>query len=892
MTAALLLLVELGHVARTVQTSSATMIVSPRRGSWVSLVLVTGILGWSCPALAEPPQAPAALHEKVPPRPTNTIAPVFPESKKGAPIKTAVLLSLTLDTTGAVTDVTVTSPPDADFDGPAIEAARKLTFTPAFVDGKAVAARIPYRVEFVWDPPAVAPQEVSVGGLSGHVKTQGDEPLPGAVVTVTPATGDPRVLTTGAQGEFDLRALAPGRYKIRVEAQGLETFEVDEEVTSGASTDVVYRPMARAVAIAGEPQEIRVVGERPPREVTRRVIEQRELQKMPGANGDALRSLESFPGVARSPGITSQLVVRGAGPNDTAIFVDGTPIPIAYHFGGLTSVVPSEVLSKLDFTPGNFGPEYGRVMGGVVDVGLKSPRKDRWGGLLQVDTLDARIMAEGPISKHTRLLVAARRSYVDAWLGPALESTGALGVSTAPVYYDSQVILEQDIGENTTARVAFLLSDDRLKFTFDSPPPDNPITGLGDHTSFWRLQARTDTRIGERARWVNTLAYGRDHSVLDFGQNYVDIAYNPLSFRSDFRSRIVDGLVAIAGIDTVFVSADVAVKAPPIPEDGQSTGPFFARRANLITVNTTGYHPGAYAMLEISPIAALKLLPGVRADYTSELSEWKISPRIAARFDAHRSFPRTTIKGGVGLYYQPPQPAESVSPFGTPGLHSNRAVHYGAGVEQEITRKIELSAEGFYKHLDSLVDQRPASSAQRVGVDYANTGSGRIYGIEMLLRYKADERFFGWIAYTLSKSERRASENEALHPFEFDQTHILTVLGSYRLGRGWETGARFRYVTGNPYTPATSGVFDADAGAYSPVYGSQFSARSAAFHRLDVRVEKTWAFSQWKLAAYVDIQNVYNRRNPEGRLYNFNYTRSDVVAGLPILPVIGVRGEL
>ena len=75
-----------------------------------------------------------------------------------------------------------------------------------------------------------------------------------------------------------------------------------------------------------------------------------------------------------------------------------------------------------------------------------------------------------------------------------------------------------------------------------------------------------------------------------------------------------------------------------------------------------------------------------------------------------------------------------------------------------------------------------------------------------LSKWKPDGRFFGWLAYTLSRSERRDNPGDALHLFQYDQTHILTVLGSYKLGRGWEVGARFRYVTGDPYTPNVAGV--------------------------------------------------------------------------------------
>jgi hypothetical protein len=297
-------------------------------------------------------------------------------------------------------------------------------------------------------------------------------------------------------------------------------------------------------------------------------------------------------------------------------------------------------------------------------------------------------------------------------------------------------------------------------------------------------------------------------------------------------------------------------------------------------------------MLELTPLAGMKLLPSARVDYTGDIKEWRVSPRIATRIDLHPTHPRTTVKGGVGLYYQPPEYQESIRPFGTPSVSSNRSTHTSVGLEQELSRQVDVSVEGFYKRLDQLVVRREAATSTQGGQDFTNEGSGRIYGGELLLRYRNDARFFGWVAYTLSRSERRDSSADAYRLFDFDQTHILTVLGSYKLGRGWEIGGRFRYVTGNPYTPAVAGILDADAGAYAPVNGPRGSARSPAFHRLDVRVEKTWAFEDWKLSAYLDVQNAYNRRNPEGRTSNFNFTRSDILVGLPILPVIGLRGEL
>src|SRR5262249_37836873 len=154
-----------------------------------------------------------------------------------------------------------------------------------------------------------------------------------------------------------------------------------------------------------------------------------------------------------------------------------------------------------------------------------------------------------------------------------------------------------------------------------------------------------------------------------------------------------------------------------------------------------------------------------------------------------------------------------------------RATHLSFGFEQEFTRRIELSMEGFYKDLSQLV----------VG-KLGNVGTGRVFGAETLFRYKPDDRFFGWIAYTLSRSERIEPGFPA-HLAPFDQTHIFTMLGSYRLGRGWELGARFRLVSGNVYTPNSYGFYDENIGTNLPLQAfPPYQARVPLFQELDLRV--------------------------------------------------------
>jgi outer membrane receptor protein involved in Fe transport len=298
-------------------------------------------------------------------------------------------------------------------------------------------------------------------------------------------------------------------------------------------------------------------------------------------------------------------------------------------------------------------------------------------------------------------------------------------------------------------------------------------------------------------------------------------------------------------------------------------------------------------MFELTPVAGLKLFPGIRTDYHTDTKAWTADPRIGARFDVHAGYPRTTLKGGFGLYHQPPQPYQSIAPFGTPGVGSPSAIHSSFGIEQEISHPIELSVEGFHKDLRNLIVAVPDANNSQGGTSYQNIGSGRSYGAEVLLRYKPQGKFFGWVAYTLSRSERRDHPGDALYLYEYDQTHILTALGSYKLGHGWQAGARFRYVSGSPYTPELGGIVDYDAGSYAPITSTnKNSARVGAFHQLDLRVDKTWQHKDWSFSMYLDVQNTYFHNNPEGVAYNYNYSKTGSLTGLPFLPIIGLRGEL
>jgi len=823
-----------------------------------------------------------------PPKLIQFVEAEYPADAAKAGLEADVDLALSIDAEGRVTAAEVTEARGHGFDEAAQAAALGFRFEPARRGDRPVAAKILYRYSFHLDRPPPEPEAAPAAVLRGHVQVSGaDTPLAGARIRIHQNATLVRELTSDAQGAWEASELPPGGYRVTVSADGFEDYVVSETLAADEEVTVKYR--LAAVAEGGDTTEIVVHGERPAREVTRRTVTRREMSRVPGTSGDALRSLQNLPGVARPPSLAGVLVVRGTPPTSTPVFVEGMFLPNVYHLGGLSSVIPTELMEEINFYPGNFSVRFGRALGGIVDVGLRKTRDDdAYHGLLQVDLIDARAMLEGPIpgADGWNFVAGFRRSHVDAWLVPLVENEDT-SIVAAPVYYDYQLFADKRFSEDTYLRVGFLGYDDRIRIIERVAVEGGQLDSVDNINGFGSLftQRISDDLFLE----VNLTAARLDQhfqlsTILFDTVAYGSVARAELSYDMWSNAKLVTGLdVLVAPYEThAQIPEDPGPSAPDI-------GSFVTTPTRSVDDSGTFFQPAVFAEMQMAPTRRAQVVSGVRLDYTHGIEHFDVSPRLSARYDLVSGFPRTTLKGGSGYFFQPPGFDVELFKDDETELRSMRSWQNTLGVEQELTEQVEVSAEGFYNVLDDLISRGPDPSGV---LRYNNEGSGRVYGAEFMLRYKADERFFGWLAYTLSRSERTWADGQPSQVFELDQTHILTLLGSYVLGAGWELGARFRYVSGNPYTPCEGGLYSSTSSSYLCVNGPTNSGRLPPFHQLDIRVDKTWTFQSFKLGAYLDLINAYNRSNPDFIEYNYDKTQKRPVSGsLPIVPSLGIRGE-
>jgi len=610
-----------------------------------------------------------------------------------------------------------------------------------------------------------------------------------------------------------------------------------------------------------------------------------ELRILPGTANDALRAAQVLPGVARLPYSFGGIVMRGTSPRDNTVYLDGVEVPIAFHFGGVSSFYPSSMLEGIEVTSGGMAASHGRAQGGMIEMASREPRGDRWRTGGSVGLLDTSVTAEGPYRGGT-VLLGFRRSYLDIVLSPFVAEDTPL-----PSYYDAQIKMSfGDPDRRGRVTPMMFLALDYLNAVTQKPDREDESSVM---SFFVRFAAPYERRWGPLSLrvvpWLGTNQLRFTSRVNNVVEKFNRPSY-PFGTRVDvartYRWGDVSTGIDLQGGHLSHFQAGLGHKGDILQQvNGETTADW---------IDTAIWGETRFLL------GRLDLKPGLRIEHYGLSAETVIDPRLALALPLT---PAITLRESLGRYHQPPTPGDLDPNGGNPDLDSSYFDAATLGVEVDAA-PWSGSLTGFYsdgqklgiryqnaldfQNLGSLGPTFAQLLEKQLGLTFlrVNEGRARNYGLELLVK-RSTKRWFGLVSYTLSRALRtdhaRGAHEPRLawRPFELDQRHNLNVAGSVALTH-WRLGARIQLVSGTPYSPVIL-----DMNNIKQIV-DPWSKRLPLFFQLDLRADRIWKRCWGTIDLYFDIQNATNRRNVEGRDVDDFGAETDI-RGMPLLPFIGVE---
>jgi hypothetical protein len=728
---------------------------------------------------------------------------------------------------------------------------------------------------------SLARADVKPGALTGTAQAVvygkvmilgGSEAIEGASIDID---GDTTAgVSTSHDGTYTL-TLAPGKAGLVFSAYGFETRKKTVEAASGEKKKLdVYLDRVDFVSDA-----VVVSAKKDKNDVVTDTIDRAEIKKVPGTGGDALRAVQSMPGVAAISDYSSGLAVQGGGPSDNLYLLDNIPWPIPFHFGGILSTVYSDLLSSVDLNTAGFGAQWGDTMGAVLDAKTRAGDKDALHGSADVSIITAQALLEGPIGLgDASIAIYGRRSYLDLIVGKFMQSKG---LTVFPFFWDIGGSLDFTLGKDNHIKGIALASDDALELNRDA---------AGDTgTVFTGNFSMDNSAVTSGISWTNTSIYGFTSDLTFYYYNIKDDDSIGTGFTEDLGQANYGLKEEIDWAAGSFLGVDHDIRAGADMEkvhdsaDVELAFDFVHQTSEPASVFVDGWHMirGGYLQDTLKLLPDVDFTAGIRYDKDDMVVRDTTLPRFCLSW---QSDPVTLWKAAWGIYSQYPTDVQLNSEFGNPLLTPNIAEHTALSVERKLSKEISLRLDGYYKYYTNLVVEDSTAGV------YSNSGAGTAKGVELFLNADYGEKFFGWISYAYSRSERIDPQDGHWVLYQYDQPNILSAVGSYSITPAWSIGAKLHYNTGPLYQKLLGTYTDVN-GIEHGIYSNDYSQRLGDYLRLDVRTDYSFRYEGWKLTVYVEILNVLNRLNPYTIMYSNDFTTSQIVDNLPFLPYLGVEAQ-
>lgn len=696
-----------------------------------------------------------------------------------------------------------------------------------------------------------------------------------------------------------LSLLKKGKYKVTVSAVGYQSSELLVDLRSDSILYVKLRSKGRVL----ENVTIAVQRNVHRNQMSAQTLGITQLRKLPVILGeiDPLKSITLLPGVKSGGDASSGIYVRGGGPDQNLVLLDGITVYNPNHLLGFFSVFNGEAIKNVEIIKGGIPAEYGGRLSSVIAINSREGNKDSIKASGGIGLLSSRISVEGPLVKRkSSFIVSGRRTYVDQLAKLfGRDSTGNNGY----YFYDVNAKANIYINEHNSINFTFYKGSDRFSYANKENAGNdrlfnvtwgNTISGIN-----WKQQIHSslkqefsviyndfdlDSRISFgpsgfifssglkdyqlKNDWV--YASGSSRVKWKWGVQFIRHNFRPGAGASnagmqEFKSQISDRHAKEAA---AYISADMdltpklnviaGIRYSYFNQVGPTTQNVYTKEG-VFTGVTQRYEKGEsiaryhYPEPRISALYKSGSHASLRLSYARTVQYLHLATTSAATFPSDLWTPASQL------------------------IKPGDAHQVAAGYFREIKNgKYEVSVEAYYKTMSNQLEFKPgAQLLLNQNIDNEMIfGSGKAYGIEFFAQKKTG-KLTGWIGYTLSRAERKfpGMNKGRTFPYRYDRTHDLSVVMSYPAGKKWELSFVFVYGTGNAITMPT-GRFAYSIGENPEKNKTIFTNinqydrvndyRMPAYHRMDLsatytpkpnsnkRFRGSWNFS---------VYNVYNRYN-------------------------------
>ncbi|MDR3141809.1 MAG: TonB-dependent receptor [Tannerellaceae bacterium] len=696
--------------------------------------------------------------------------------------------------------------------------------------------------------------------------------------------------------------LPAGKVKLRSSYVGYKTYEITLTLDKDTLVDI-------PLTASGTLQEVVVRGNDPYSEVMSSRMGNAELssahiRKAPVLFGepDLLRCLYHQPGVTSGTEILGGMFVRGGNQDENLFLIDGIPLYNVNHVGGLFSTFNPDVVKNVDFYKGSFPARYGGRLSSVADVRLKDGDMQNYHGNVSLGLLMAKAMIEGPIVKgRTSFNIAFRRTWFDAITAPIFAIANKVGKNgnkqfTGYSFYDLNAKVNHTFSFKSSLYANFYMGQDRLRSTEWYRTNEkkygqeliwrwgNIVSSLNwtyvfNRKLFGNFKA-SYSQFKTKMIDDNITPYDSDLPKADiFKEKYYQhrSGIRDAGFRSDFdysptpRRRIRFGSDYFYHVytpeDKYTIMTVDNVLARQSYEQGYSEPFVYAHEWSVYAEDdwliadrwkaNTGIRLGAYHVEEKSYLSFQPHL-SVRYLVTNDLS-LKTSYAKTDQYVHQLSNTFASLPSDIWVPV-----TSSIKPM--------NAHQVSAGAYYNLNKKYDFSMEGYYKTMNNLIEYQDNALLYP---DYAgwdrkvSTGSGRSYGIELMAR-KPEGRTSGWIAYTLSWSDRIFTDKQVNRgerfPFKYDNRHKLNLTVLHKFSPKTDLSASWTYASGNRVTIPLEGYIS-NAAPHEKVYFDYTLGRNAAklgdYHRLDISLNIYLPKEKGRMGIWnISLYNAYCRMNP------------------------------